>query len=199
MIQSVQQAKVRSVNTGRSSPVAKARQELYRHCTVQVNNAIAKGFYLEAIALLESMITDRLESRISAIHGQDETYRKFRTIGFLLHGRGNKHDHAKRIAGLLSEELNEPEDLVIKYQEVRQWSKDRNSCMHQMVKLGGKSFLAWNERVAHAKNTAEVGYKLFRELSKLVDTHKNLLDIHTSSSESLSLARPATLDHSQPP
>lgn len=113
-----QTAKVRLINTGRTSSVAKARQALYRSCTARIKEAIKLGFYLEAIALLESMITDRLESRIAAIHGQDEEYRKFRTIGYLLHGGGSKVK-GKNVVGLLNDGLAEPKDLIDIYRAPR--------------------------------------------------------------------------------
>lgn len=177
--------KVRSVNTGRHSAVAIAREDLYSHCNIQAKKAMDRGFYLEAIALLESMITDRLESRIAAIHGQDETCRTFRTIGYLLHGRGSKACKIQRLSGLLDKELAEPEDLLVVYRRVEEWSAGRNTCLHQMVKLGGKASKNWAERIAYAKETAESGLKIFRELSSLIDKHRNSLPSYPLSSGSL--------------
>jgi hypothetical protein len=176
-----QAAKVRLINAGRTSSVAKARQALYRSCTARIKEAIKLGFYLEAIALLESMITDRLESRIAAIHGQDENYRKFRTIGHLLHGRVYK-DKSKNVVGLLNGGLGEPNDLIDVYREINEWSNDRNVCLHQMVKLDGKSDKEWEPRIAYAEKTAKSGQKIFRSLSRLIDMHnKSLLGISAST------------------
>ena len=41
-----------------------ARRELYVHAAERVKEAIAAKYYLEAITLLESLISDRLESYI---------------------------------------------------------------------------------------------------------------------------------------
>ena len=163
--------KVRLINPGHGSSVAKARYNLYRHCNAQLKHAMANGFYLEAITLLESMITDRLESRIAALHGQDEIYRAFGTLGELLFGRRSRTKD-QRIIGLLSKDLDEPSELVDLYHRINEWRSNRNACLHEMVKLGDESDKEWKYRYAHSKSVAKAGQKLFRDLSRITRAYK---------------------------
>lgn len=100
-------SKVRAINSGPRSPEAQSRYQLYRQCNAQIKHAMSQGFYLEAISLIETIIADRLESRIAHVNGQDDIYRKFGTISELLFGRKSRR-MGERILGLLSKDMAEP-------------------------------------------------------------------------------------------
>jgi len=46
--------------------VGKARQKVYAHVLNRIKKSIEAGFYLEAVTLEESFITDRLDSFMNA-------------------------------------------------------------------------------------------------------------------------------------
>ena len=162
-----QTSKVRAINSGPSSTVAQSRYQLYRQCNAQIKHAMSQGFYLEAISLIESIIADRLESRIAHVNSQDDIYRKFGTIGELLFGRKSRRK-GERILGLLSKEMAEPEELVIIYRMISDWGSRRNTCLHEMVKLDESNGRPWNARYTYAKVVATEGKKLSTLLSKSI-------------------------------
>ena len=50
------------------------RQAIYREAIDQYKKAIAAGFFLEATALAESLIADRMESRLSYLRGAEVAF-----------------------------------------------------------------------------------------------------------------------------
>lgn len=54
-------------NKSSNPGVARNREVIYREVIERYNKAMADGFYLEAICLTESLICDRLESRLEEI------------------------------------------------------------------------------------------------------------------------------------
>ncbi|MBK8182926.1 MAG: hypothetical protein IPK63_08495 [Candidatus Competibacteraceae bacterium] len=47
------------------------RYQLYKRAYAKINESIKQGFYLEAISIIESLISDRLESRLTFLKGSD--------------------------------------------------------------------------------------------------------------------------------
>lgn len=146
--------KRRAINTGRLTQVAKQRRVLYVRCIVRVDEAIASGFYIEATAIIEGMISDRLESRLAFIHHQHPQRRKFSTVG--------------RLARSLREQESETPDAVVVYEKIEEWARLRNQAMHELVKLAEDESADWDKRYQEARNAAVAGKKLFREVDKLV-------------------------------
>jgi hypothetical protein len=145
----------RGENKGPNSLVAKARQKLYREAISRIKNAIKHRYPLEAIALLESMIADRLEARLAKIRIQDPCKGAFSTLGKL----------TKKLGG---EELKESEAAKVLYNAVTLWADRRNEALHQMVKLAEGDTKDWAARLEEAQATAEAGMTLFRKLDRLV-------------------------------
>ena len=98
-----------------------------------MRRSIEEGFYLEAIALQESMIADRLESLIDGGSGVEML-----TLGRLL----------KRAKGRISDDA---------WTIMDEWRLERNDVLHQMVKYGTDFPLTWRERVDLAHATAASG------------------------------------------
>ena len=142
-------------NKGPNSLVAQARQKLYREAILRIKNAIEHRYPLEAIALLESMIADRLEARLAKIFIQDPCKGAFSTLGKL----------TKKLGG---EELKENEAAKDLYKAVKTWAERRNEALHQMVKLAEGDTKDWAGRLEEAQATAEAGMTLFRKLDALV-------------------------------
>jgi hypothetical protein len=152
--------KVRAINHGRGSSVAKARQELYRQCAGRVRLCMNQHFYLEAIALIESMIADRLESRLAALNLDNPKHRIVGTIGDAF-----RANHKFGRVGLLNQETDPL--LLESYERVRKWAKGRNECLHEMVKFTEGDSRSWPEKYETARSVAKEGWSCFRELDSL--------------------------------
>ncbi len=147
--------KKRAINTGSESIPAQARRELYGNAISHINIAIEHRFPLEAIALLESMMADRLEARLACLFKQDPEKRMFSTVGKLAQDLRNK-------------KLAESDEAKAVYASVMAWANRRNEALHQMVKLAEGNEKDWAEKVREAQETAEAGLPLFRKLDALV-------------------------------
>ncbi|QOJ27640.1 MAG: hypothetical protein HRU80_01665 [Ignavibacteriales bacterium] len=143
--------KERAKNTGPKSEVGQARKELYANAHFRIKESIEKGFYLEAIALCESIICDRLEARIAWISPQKKT---------IFNNIGNNLDFL---------EPREPDTLLNDtYLEIRKWAKDRNKTLHEMVKLELINYEDWNKKYDEAKKTAIQGLRIAKKISNHV-------------------------------
>ena len=131
------------------------RKNLYRRCIAQYNEALGHEFYVEAVAIVESLISDRLESRLACKHNDSEAKRKFSTVGKL----------ATELKGKKANEADEAREL---YSEIVLWSVNRNNVIHQLVKLADGEVPDWDARYREARKTAESGMTLFRRVDRLV-------------------------------
>ena len=111
---------------------------MWRSAQRRMRRAIEKGFYLEAIALQESMIADRLESLID-----DGVDVEMLTLGRLL----------KRTKGRISDDA---------WTAIDEWRLERNGALHQMVKYGPDFPLSWRGTLALAHTTATPGVRVMR-------------------------------------
>jgi len=137
-----------------SEEVGRARYELYRGANRRLKQAIENGFWIEAVALCESILSDRIEARLSHLGGHEEEARKHKTLGALV----------RQIKS--SDPKNGYEYLHSIYQEVGEWNTARNSAIHRAVKISeGEEFRSWNERYNELEETATNGVDLVRRLS----------------------------------
>ena len=146
---------VRAINHGEGADAGRHRQSLYQRCIAQYNEALGAEFYIEAVAIVESLLCDRLESRLAALHGQEENKRRFSTLG--------------RVAcELKGQRLGEPADTRGIYGEISKWASQRNKVIHQLVKLEEGEIPNWDDRYKQARRTAEAGMDLFRRLDRVL-------------------------------
>lgn len=132
-----------SVETG------KAKGELYKSAYQRIPRAIAIGAHIEAVVLIESLMSDRIESAISVLTDKEV---KASTLGKLI------SDLTKLI--MLDDALKA--DLFA-------WNESRAFVVHQMVKLTNNEISTWNQRIAFARQTAKDGYRLLLALRKVTD------------------------------
>jgi hypothetical protein len=142
--------KTRAVNLPGSS-VGKLRRNLYHQAFDHIANAMDNGFYLEAITLIESLISDRLESRLTQILGNDFS---FRTLNDLIE-QTRKNEPDEMLKNLVTIDLNE-------------WRKQRNSSLHEMVKVQAGDESTWECRVMKLPFIATNGLELLRKIAKRV-------------------------------
>jgi hypothetical protein len=154
-------AKEHSIRRLYSPEMAKVRYELYRGATGRIKSAIESGYWIEAIALSESVIADRLEARISLLNDYTDASRRLGTIGSL-------------VRRLISTEKHEGyEALHSLYLQIIQWSHLRNKAIHNAVKVSEDDNIeSWESRYAALEHTARTGYELFKMLKAEYDKIK---------------------------
>jgi hypothetical protein len=123
------------------------RRILFTKARIHIERSISEGYFCEAIAIAESIISDRLESRLSFLEDKN--------IGFFF--------FFKLTPGLLK--LEKDEKLRELIRQVETWAKCRNRALHEMVKVeADEEERSWEERIAHIRNSAIDGYKLAKAI-----------------------------------
>lgn len=139
------------------------KYEIIKSAMSRFNTAIEHSFFLEATALIESLICDRLESRIGELT-QDSV--KFGTLG------------------ALCKKLNIIEtDIILKdimNKNLNQWAGKRNIVIHQAAKIELGKKKDWNEFLRLAESTAKDGRIAFdnynKQLQKLRRQKSSILE-----------------------
>ena len=132
-----------------SIAVGLTKYQLYKRTYARIDRAISSGFHIEAVALLESIICDRLESLLSVLT-KDSVNAS--TIGRLL-------DKLKKF-NIISADLE---------LELREWNKERGFVIHQFVKITSTTETSWNSRLRYARDTALNGKKVLQCLRSETD------------------------------
>ena len=122
------------------------RYRLYRDILNRYKEAMDKGFYLESIALMESIITDRLESAL-IFYGFIDSSNAFRTMGPCL-----EKLHSE---GIISDNL---------HHELNEWKNGRNHALHEMAKIEEGYQTTFGQRYIEQKQIANKGYELFKSI-----------------------------------
>lgn len=136
-----------------SNEIGVLRYKTYKDLIDRMRVCITQGYYLEAIALQESIIADRLESRLKFLTGTDKY--SFKHLEILI----------KAIKAFESD--TRLRDLVVN--DVDTWRDKRNKSLHQMAKIEQTNPLTWGEKLTFVRQVAEEGSMLFREVVKAVD------------------------------
>lgn len=130
-----------------SPEVRAARAELIGMAVVQAKRAIDNGFYLEAIALLESLMADRIESILLRIGTEPP---RLVTVN-------------QGIKSLKDVEIQLADQTVL--EEIKVWSHGRSKWIHEFIKISTSEELKWEVRVESAKEVAISGFALFNRLN----------------------------------
>ncbi|MFT3810922.1 MAG: hypothetical protein QM698_13465 [Micropepsaceae bacterium] len=141
-----------AASTGASSVAGQKRRAAYEAAWQQIRHAKAQQCWLEVIALIESMLSDRLEARYANRLGQSSSGRQ------LAPGLG------RCVMRVLQLQPNDSRDLIEIYDAIRLWSRRRNAALHEMVKALEGRETDWSARTNENKSTAIDGEKLFRKL-----------------------------------
>lgn len=130
------------------------RQALYRAATEHVQRSIRDGFFLEAITLCESMISDRIEALVAALDPEHPVAGRLLALGTNL-------QHFRRVL----QDDTEGQTLALR---IDAWRRVRNEALHEMVKLPEGDAGDWDARRAGLAAVAREGRDLARLLSALV-------------------------------
>lgn len=133
------------------SEVARLRNRLYRAVLKRVKAASEAGFYLEAITLIESLITDRLESRYSFLLASDVS---FKTLGALIDLCRSRETDAPLKGQVLL--------------DLDRWRAQRNNAIHEMAKLESGDSTPLEERIAQLLPLTKEGLRIFRGIDRRV-------------------------------
>ena len=120
------------------------RYEIIKSVISRVNLSIEHSYFLEATSLIESLICDRLESRLGELLKKPIA---FSTIGNLL------FDLKKYEKEIIL--------LDIMQNHIIDWAKDRNIVIHQAAKIEVGHKKDWNLFLKFAEKTAKNGIKIF--------------------------------------
>ena len=141
---------VEKVKSGYTPELGKSKQQLYKFAYRRVQSSIRKGSHIEAIALLESIMSDRIESAISSLTRQPESASSLGSLFRLLDKLSPADDNLKAL--------------------VWDWNESRGLVIHQMVKLTNDYNSTWAERVKFARITAQEGLILLPQLRRYTDS-----------------------------
>ncbi|MDP3945262.1 MAG: hypothetical protein Q8Q51_05155 [Lutibacter sp.] len=125
------------------------RYELIKSAMSRFNTAIEHSFFLEATTLIESLISDRLESRLGELKKEPVS---LDTIGNLLNA-------LRKI---------EPDNVLkeIMNKQINTWCGERNKVIHQAAKIEIGKKKDWKDFLKLAEKTANDGRKIFDDYNK---------------------------------
>lgn len=156
-MKSIDKTKARAVAD--NSVIKNQRRQIIASSYDWIKHSIANGFYLEATTIVESLISDRLESRLSFLMGTNIGFQNLQNLIDKTH----KEDTDSELKLILRNKNTQKTDL-----DLEDWTKIRNQVLHEIGKLEDSNFLSWEDRLKKAKNSAEEGLKLLRKLDKRV-------------------------------
>jgi len=124
------------------------RRELQEKARDQIEQSICEGYYCEAVAIIESVVSDRLESRLAFLKNQPG-------LGFM-----TLYDLVRELRCLESD----PEMASI-IEDVDAWRVRRNRALHELVKVQADvPCKTWDHRKRQVAATATEGYEMLKRL-----------------------------------
>jgi hypothetical protein len=156
---------------GTGDDVGSRRHEWFRRGHARCAEALAAGFYLESITLIESMLGDRLESRLGWRRGQSGYPKQvfFAPLGELL------RDLRK---------VESDDDFKKEYDAIGEWTKKRNTAVHQMVKLPPGPATDWGDQYVNLKTWTLDGYACLVRLDRLTNADRKQNGVKRSATQS---------------
>ena len=153
------------VSGHRGSEVGKLRNQLYTEALGRISRAVDADNYFEAVALTDSVITDRFEALSQTLlHEQPKQFpitSAFQATAFV--------DSSYKQAG-----RNRSDEFCLLRDEVRGWSKKRNEVLHNYVVVTNRSLKFDKQyRDNFAKQTAIEGAKLVRKVLRFIEVEIN--------------------------
>ena len=134
----------------------------YNEAFSRIKRAIENEFYIESICISESIISDRLLSYFNGtgiLEIKDEKY---------------LHESKFSLNSLIQKTKSTPQTSHL-FSDLDCWRKKRNIFIHKIAKsLPGKPTIRINDFLVQAKETAEQGHLLAREIDKFHKKMKKL-------------------------
>ena len=131
--------------------VGASRYQLIRASAERIAVAQRAGFYIEATALIESVLADRLEKRVQYLYKHATSEQQKKKLAPLSQGF--------QTLGALCKALRDDEDreygLLVRIAD--QWRARRNKVVHEMAKLDSHSPARWDQRLAETGEVCAAG------------------------------------------
>jgi hypothetical protein len=124
---------------------------MYRAAHARIKEANKAGYHLEAITIIESIVADRLESRLTHVIGKDF---RFQNLGSLI-TKARQVEKDLKLRSLIDQSLDN-------------WRKARNKALHEMAKIAMGDGTTWNDRVAGLVPISKDGLALLRKIDKQI-------------------------------
>ena len=129
------------------------RHDRYKSAIERCNKAIQDGFVIEAIAIEESLIADRLESLTNEIVGGGWSYKPAGKLVW-------------HLLNTLRSHMNE--ELIECLRNAQKWCNKRNIAIHRMAKLTPDMTSSFDEDYKKLSIVAKEGMIIFREIDKSI-------------------------------
>lgn len=126
------------------------KYEIIKYVISRYNKSIEENYFLEAIALIESLICDRLESRLGELSKKNV---KLDTLGGVL----------KKL-----KVFENDSELLKLMLEIEEWSKFRNIAIHESAKIELGDEKNFKQFLNQANATALKGKNIFNKLNKRI-------------------------------
>ncbi|MBP6740846.1 MAG: hypothetical protein KA146_12690 [Leptospiraceae bacterium] len=157
--------KKRAETLVKKDSTGKLRQELYANAYRRIQKSIVDGYPLEGIALLDSIITDRIEAYLTKIYNRREM--AFLTLDKAL--KILKED--KRTVALVLGSGSIPVKIHQGYigiiSDLENFRNARNQSLHEFMKVEEGKFKSWNDRLDDAKKAVQIGNALYKNVDSL--------------------------------
>lgn len=134
------------------------RHDRYAAAIKRRNEAMDKGFYIEAIALEESLIADRLESLTNEITNGGWSYKPAGKLAWNL---------------LTNYQSDLNVELIKSIKQIQGWCRSRNTAIHRMAKLDPKMKSSFDNDYASFQTVAEEGERVFRGIDSAIRKYRN--------------------------
>lgn len=129
--------------------VGDARYESYKKTIDRYHEAMNASYYVECIALMEGLISDRMESLANEL--SDGKY-SYKTLGCLINYL-QQEQQSKRIN----------ETMINCVKKIDIWRANRNKAIHELPKLSENLHETFDVKYQRLCQVAKDGYDLFRE------------------------------------
>jgi len=138
--------------------VGKKRYSTYRSAMSKYNSALKDGYYIECVALLDSIICDRLESLSNQIYNQSKS--SYSATGWVIKDLENVND-----------KLNDEIRAILA--EIKLWVSLRNNSVHEMAKLDPNAEYSFEDRYAKLKEVSKQGKSLFNKINNAIRKYRS--------------------------
>ena len=137
-----------------SNSQRKKKGEIFSRAYRRAQRALKAGFYLEAIVLCDSLLTDRLRL---ILRSNVEIETKRATTGAIANS-------------LISQKVTSFDENL--WEDILNWSRKRNHQTHALGHISGEPLVPWNNRLAEAREVAQAGFALVNRVSREVRHHR---------------------------
>ena len=135
-----------------ANDVGVQRHQLFKAGYARITSAIASGWYLEAIVLVESLLTDRFESRLTHLTGTNVAFLNLGPLIDLVRANETNPLLTALVAG-----------------DIDSWRRRRNAAAHEMLKIEEGTAVPFEDRLGALRLVAQDGVRLLRSYSKLAE------------------------------